>query len=630
MLRRAIAAGLVALLPTAALADKPNKTDPGAKRGAPEASAYLQELEKVGLVDKTLASPKRLEAAVRLADQRLTSDELDQAIADLYAIVEGTAYADFSDTEAFQDAEYRLGIALGKAGAASSAKKYLLRALARGKSGAFYLAALRATVDLCLREKLGAECKNELLLAKVEDQNGELAYLSGRTWYDAGKLDDAEAALQTVTPQSRFYTAAIYLRGVIAVKRRNFAEGRRAFCTIADVKEGDRLRFVIDGRYFQLRDLARLGLGRLAHEERNHSDAFYHYFLVPSDSPELETALFEGAFAAYEGKEHAIGARLAEEFLRLYPSSGRALEARLLMATLKVRTCRFAEADKELDEYLQKLMPLHKLVAAAQKDASLRRSLALRLLGRDSTVQPSDDEKQLVRMLERVPSFVRLRKLAQDSEQALGRAAISERGWQALAQKVGQKTTGGVQAVQGEETRDALRLSEELSELARAIAGLRRRSPTGDVVKVLDDLEQRRARLAERLAQARVAPVKAGEAQAGLLQLVLDDRAAGRQLSARAVELQARLDATAAELVQSSLDAIARELQSIEERAQLAKIDAVVRWKRQLEKEVEDIAAGRFPKSMMSRLHIEGLLADDEEFWPPEPEKWADEYEDYK
>ena len=95
-------------------------------------------------------------------------------------------------------------------------------------------------------------------------------------------------------------------------------------------------------------------------------------------------------------------------------------------------------------------------------------------------------------------------------------------------------------------------------------------------------------------------------------------------------ELQTRLDNAAAELVMYSLETIGRELQSIEQRAQLAKIDAVVRWKRQLEKEVEDIAAGRFPKSMMSRLHIEGLLADDEEFWPPEPEKWADEYEDYK
>lgn len=600
------------------------------KKAPPETAAYLKELESAGLIDKSLASAKRLEAAVRRADDRLTQGELDQAIAELYAIVEGTAYADFAETEAFQDAEYRLGVGLSRAGAAISAKKYFLRALARGKDGAFYLAALRATVDLCLKEKLGAECKNELLLAKVEDQNGELAYLSGRVWYEAGKLDDAETALQAVTPQSRFYTAALYLRGVIAVKRRNFTEGRRAFCVIADVKEGDRLRFVIDGRYFQLRDLARLGLGRIAHEERNHSDAFYHYFLVPTDSPELETALFEGAFAAFEGKEHAIGARLAEEFLRLYPSSGMALEAKLLLATLKVRTCRFAEADKELDEYLAKLTPLYKLVEQAQKDAALRRSLALRLLGRDSTVTPSEDEKQLVRMLERVPSFLRLRKLSQESEAALARAAIAERGWQALSRKVGEKgVAAGVQAVQAEDNRDAIRLQQDLNELSRAITGLRRRNPSPALVKTLDDLERRRHQLADRLA-ATVNVVKPGEAQSGLYGLINEDRRANRVLAARAVELQTRLDNAAADLVMYSLETIGRELQSIEQRAQLAKIDAVVRWKRQLEKEVEDIAAGRFPKSMMSRLHIEGLLADDEEFWPPEPEKWADEYEDYK
>lgn len=622
MLHPAIALFLATgLLPVAAFAEA---------KSPPDASAYLIELEKAGLIDKTMASAKQLEAAVRRADEHLTTDELDQAIAELYAIVEGTTYADFSDTEAFQDAEYRLGIALQRDGAALSAKKVLMRALARGKGSTFYLPALRATIDLCLREKLAAACKNELGLLKIEDQNGELAYLSGRVWYEAGKLDDAQTALATVTPSSRFYTAAIYLRGVIAIKRRDFVQGRQAFCTIADVKEGDRLRFVIDGRYLQLRDLARLGLGRLAHEERHHTDAFYHYFLVPTDSPDLETALFEGAFAAFEGKEHAIGAHLAEAFLQFYPSSGNALEATLLLATLKVRTCRFAEADKELDESLQKLAPLRRLVEAAQQDAALRRSLALRLLGHDSTVLPSDDEKQLIRMLERLPSFLRLRKLVHDSDQALSRAAIAERGWQALSQKVSPKTSSVVHPVLALQARDSIRLNQDLNDLSRAITDLRHRNPERAVVNLLDGLEQRRLALVARLFSVQTAPLNTGDAQAGLLMLLATDQRYSHSLAERALRLQARIDHAAADLVAQSLETIGHELGSLEQRAQLAKIDAVVRWKRRIEKEVEDIAAGRFPKSMISRLHIEGLLADDEEFWPPESEKWADEYEDYK
>jgi hypothetical protein len=56
----------------------------------------------------------------------------------------------------------------------------------------------------------------------------------------------------------------------------------------------------------------------------------------------------------------------------------------------------------------------------------------------------------------------------------------------------------------------------------------------------------------------------------------------------------------------------------------------VVGSKRNLEKQIEDLAAGRFPPEMYGRLHIEGLIGDDEEYWPPEPEIWLDEYENYK
>jgi hypothetical protein len=33
---------------------------------------------------------------------------------------------------------------------------------------------------------------------------------------------------------------------------------------------------------------------------------------------------------------------------------------------------------------------------------------------------------------------------------------------------------------------------------------------------------------------------------------------------------------------------------------------------------------------MFGKLHIEGLIKDDEEYWPPEKEIWLDEYENYK
>ena len=64
-------------------------------------------------------------------------------------------------------------------------------------------------------------------------------------------------------------------------------------------------------------------------------------------------------------KEFDLGARLAEEFLKLYGSTPRASEARLLMATLQVKTCRFADAEKGFDRALAEYEPLTRYVDRA-------------------------------------------------------------------------------------------------------------------------------------------------------------------------------------------------------------------------------------------------------------------------
>ncbi|HEY7955477.1 MAG TPA: hypothetical protein VII38_09290, partial [Polyangia bacterium] len=82
----------------------------------PEASAYLQAMEARGLIDKTLGTPARLAEEVRAADDELVAGNPAMAAARLYAIVEGPRYQDLSDSEDFQDAEYRLGLALSRGG----------------------------------------------------------------------------------------------------------------------------------------------------------------------------------------------------------------------------------------------------------------------------------------------------------------------------------------------------------------------------------------------------------------------------------------------------------------------------------------------------------------------------------
>jgi tetratricopeptide (TPR) repeat protein len=60
--------------------------------------------------------------------------------------------------------------------------------------------------------------------------------------------------------------------------------------------------------FFEIRDLSRLALGRVAHEQYRFDDARYYYHLVPGDSERLPEALYESATSRYESKDYA-GAR---------------------------------------------------------------------------------------------------------------------------------------------------------------------------------------------------------------------------------------------------------------------------------------------------------------------------------
>jgi hypothetical protein len=72
------------------------------------------------------------------------------------------------------------------------------------------------------------------------------------------------------------------------------------------------------------------------------------------------------------------------------------------------------------------------------------------------------------------------------------------------------------------------------------------------------------------------------------------------------------------------------DLRRVLDKAKLGKIDAVIGTKRKLEIEVEDLALGRFPPELFGRLYEEGMIGDDEVFWPPDAEFWKDEYSGWR
>jgi hypothetical protein len=242
---------------------------------------------------------------------------------------------------------------------------------------------------------------------------------------------------------------------------------------------------------------------------------------------------------------------------------------------------------------------------------------------------------------------VRLHDAVAGIRRAAGEAPDAVRAWRELAGRMGATEVRAVSgerapkdeeaAAAGELDRDTRRLA---GEVARARAELRRGVRAGSLSAGDASREEARlARLAEEVRTLARRTARASEAAdrvltakpaAGLGGLVAADLAEARRLEAASTQLAAELGRAADAMARRSLDELYQRTRGVLDKARLGKIDAVIGQKRRLEIEVEDLAAGRFPAELHGRLWQDGLIGDDEEFWPFEGEFWADEYEGWR
>jgi hypothetical protein len=101
-------------------------------------------------------------------------------------------------------------------------------------------------------------------------------------------------------------------------------------------------------------------------------------------------------------------------------------------------------------------------------------------------------------------------------------------------------------------------------------------------------------------------------------------------LSDEARALRARLVTATSAIAEQALLDLDTRLREMLRQARLTQIDAVIGKKKKLEIEISNLREGRYPPDMFAALQLEGLMGDDEEYWPFEGEYWSDEYENYK
>jgi tetratricopeptide (TPR) repeat protein len=572
---------------------------------------YLADLEKSGVAQGAQGQGADAAPSVEKIKQALISAETDLvtgnpqvATTRLYRIIESPAWQSLAYAPEYQNAEFTLARALVRSGAYGSARGYLLRILRRGPKQPYFVPAYRAMLDIALesRDQAGVLALLDALPAAGElphDSQNEHAYLRGKVSYEGGDLTGADRAFTSIDRQSRFTASALYFRGLIAARAGHYASARRNLCEIVEQADKDRFTFFIDGRYYAIKDLAYLALGRIAHEQQKYDDAYYFYFRIPEDSDRLPDALFEASWSMFQKGEYEAAGAFIDQFDRLFPRSPLAPDVLLLHAMIDLKSCAFDRVRTELDTLVKTYVPIQAEVAALIKDPGRRRALYRRLLSRDRIGREGDRVVELLKIDSR---FYRYYNdiVALDREAGLLPAQIAV--WDELtAQKTG--------AARGAEATEAVQLVQQIEQLQPLAAG--DPEAEAEVGSLLHE-----ARRAARPVSTK-GPV-AAEAQTA------------QKLGTEVKLLRARLVSAAAAMAEAALVDLDVRIRRLLRQARLTLIDAVIGKKKKLEIEIANLRDGRYPPDMFAKLQLEGLMGDDEEYWPFEGESWSDEYTNYK
>lgn len=603
-------------------------------------SRYLDALSSRRLVAAEVGTDRDLALAVETGETLFFAGRAEEAAVVLYEVCESPRFADFAETPSFRGAEYLLASALLELGAVRTSRRYAERILVRGPEDELFVPAFRTYVDGALRvgdiDRAATRLEGLVAEPRPADAASELAYLRGREHYDARRYAEAEPLFALVGRRSRFFTNATYFRGLIAARAQDLAAAEARFCEIASAGEQSRFTFYVDDRYFAVKDLAWLGLGRVAHEGRRADDAFYYYFQVPADSARVAEALFESAYAMYEGDELDTAADLLDQLETRFPESAHTHEATLLRGYIHLARCEFEAAERAFVAFQTRYEPVVEEIDRVLASTSRQRAL-YDAVATGATVDPGSTFATLLSLLEVDADFHRLHASVALLEAESARAGrLSVDLYAILARLRGEERPVAADAIvafeselevirrRADDARSALRaLEQQLDAMRRAGAASATLEPLEAEVRGLSTritaLERRAIDIAPHEAPEANPPARDAEG------MIAADARRAAGLPGRVAQTRARAMGVANEVALTSLRTLRETLGAQIRRSRIGRIDAVMGSKRRIEIQIESLAAGRFPAELMDVFRIQGLLREDEEYWPYEGELWTDE-----
>jgi TolA-binding protein len=603
--------------------------------------AYHDALARKRLGSQVELTGDNVRERLAEGEDLLRQGRTDEAVSRLTDLVENPRFEPYLDGEDGKATVFVLGDALARAGAYEPARAYLRRLVSAPGTWEGRATTARRAVQRLAEIAMDSDDYAGVLddfksvpTSAPEESRGEIAYITGRAREAAVDPDGALTAYAAVTPRSRFWAQATYLQGLILVEKGRYKEGEDLFCKVADPnRQSNTTPVFADAKFFVVRDLARLALGRVAHEQSRFDDARYYYYLVPKDSDRLAEALYEAATTRYEKKDYQDARDLLDELKSIQSHHRYEDEAWILDAYIDLAQCKFESADKKLLGFVARYESVRDAARrVAEDDRGMQSLLAATRSGSDAggaavgTSVNADAMRAIAALVRLDPAYSALaRRIAVLEHEAGGlRLSLGEIGdiQKNLA------TNGGVRAAidESEDPR------ERAEEARAAIDGVRH---------AIDDLEgahapkerltsmrEELASLEQRVSTTNQASAAASAAAAGqdLPDLLRADSAKATELAANVDAARTELGKKEAALAKDALHRVDLRLSRLLRRARLARIESVLGRKRALEVEIEAINDGVLPSSAVDSLDAARFLQDNEEYWPFEGDDWPDEF----
>ncbi len=532
----------------------------------------------------------------------------DEAIARLYELVDDPQFAPFQNDQEGRSALFFLGDSLATAGAYEPARDYLRRVIAMpgawDRDATQARRAVRRLVEIALESDGYQQGLSDLAGVSHDapaDTKAEIRYLTGRAREAAGDPILADSAYADIDAHSRWWSQATYLRGLIALDAGRLKEAEDLLCKVADPKRQGRTTPVFaDERFFAVRDLARLALGRLAHEESRFDDSRYYYYLVPRDSERLAEALYEAATSRYEKKDYDGALELLDELQALDGHHPYDDEAIILRAYVQLGRCKFDDADQLLRTFIRVYEPVRN---------EARRVLASDNSLREFTRSADSNPGALATRIRRDKNYAQLvRRHGILEHQADG---LKLAGAAVEAMSTSLTSPGALRANQelgaGDPYRRAIEAQKAAEGASRALAEALA-NPAGNpdpaAAPTLAASQRELARIEAELARGQRRPMARGSS--GQAPTGADLGALLGKDAARTKDLLSGVDGARAALAGEELNegkaALGRldlRLSRLLRRARLGRIESVLGRKRALEVEVDAIQEGILPRDAL-------------------------------